>query len=98
MTSKKISPVVKSRRAKAKIQSTPKDFSGVWNNLSQNPAIATAVLEKVASNLKTRYPEISNLLKENFDYLENKLGEFKDSTSTPQTGNQSTQASTTYNQ
>jgi hypothetical protein len=39
--------------------------------------IATAVLTRIASNIATKYPEISTFLKENMDTVESKLGEFK---------------------
>lgn len=39
--------------------------------------VATAVLARIATNISTKYPELSNFLKENIDTVESKLLEFK---------------------
>lgn len=39
--------------------------------------VATAVLTRIASNIATKYPELSNFLRENIDTVESKLSEFK---------------------
>lgn len=56
-------------------------------------AIVTTVLAKIASNMASRYPHISNLLKENFDFIETKLGEFRENM---QVGNDSTNVPRDY--
>jgi hypothetical protein len=50
----------------------------------ENPAvryvasgIATAVLAKVATNMSSKYPQISSFLSENLGTLEGKLAEYK---------------------
>ena len=55
----------------------------------ENPAvryvasgIATAVLAKIATNMSSKYPQISTFLRENLETLEGKLGEYKTGTST----------------
>lgn len=55
-------------------------------DLVNNPAvryvaggIATAVLTKVATNLSSKYPEISRFISENLDNVEGRLSDFKNS-------------------
>jgi len=60
-----------------------KSYGEVLYRLTEHPAlryvaggIATALLSRAVQGLKSRYPEISNVLRENFDYLEEKLTHF----------------------
>lgn len=69
--------------AKSKQAVRKQEYSEVFQNLISSPAvkyvaggIATAVLHRFATNLRTRYPEISRVLKENLDFIEGKLSEY----------------------
>lgn len=60
-----------------------RDYKEILRELATNPAvkyvaggIATALLTKLASNMATRYPEISSFIRENLDSLEGKFGEY----------------------
>jgi hypothetical protein len=60
------------------------DYKEAIKKFAANPAvryvaggIATAILTRVAQNFSTRYPEITNVLKQNLDFLEDKFLEFK---------------------
>lgn len=65
-----------------------RDFKDIIRDIASNPAvkyvaggIATAMLTKLASSLSGRYPEISRLLNENLENFEDKLREFRGSSS-----------------
>jgi hypothetical protein len=69
--------------AKSKQAIQKQDYRQVLQNFVSSPAvkyvaggIATAVLHRFATNLSTRYPEITRVLKENLDFIESKLTEY----------------------
>lgn len=69
--------------AKSKQTIQKQEYREVFQNLISSPAvkyvaggIATAILHRFATNLSTRYPEITRVLKENLDFIEGKLSEY----------------------
>lgn len=73
-------------RARSNTQnfSSTNEGSSYLKELIANPAlryvasgIATAVLTRFVTRISTKYPEISNFLRENMESIEEKLSEFK---------------------
>lgn len=65
-----------------------KNQNGFFKELISNPAvkyvaggIATAMLSKFVTRLSEKYPEITRLLTDNLDSIENRLAEFRNSNS-----------------
>jgi hypothetical protein len=69
--------------AKSKQALHKQEYRDVFQNFIRSPAvkyvaggIATAILHRFATNLNTRYPQITRMLKENLDFIEDKLTEY----------------------
>ncbi len=60
------------------------NYAQLIRELISNPAvkyvaggIAASVLSRLASNMSTKYPELSKFLRENIDSFEGKLGQYR---------------------
>lgn len=75
---------MREERMSYRSQSSGSGAGSFIRNMASNPAvkyvaggIATALINRVITNLSTKYPEITTFLRENLDNVEGKLGEFK---------------------
>ena len=66
------------------------DYKALVSELYHNPTVryiagglAAAVLNRMASRISNRYPEIGSFLKENITTFEGKLSQFKDGMNSP---------------